>query len=330
LIARRSTRIRFADGAGAAPALRVTVDAAAPRAIGATLAIVWPDGSRAERRLDAPTCAEIADAIALVVVLALDPAAVSREPPAQPPRSAGPPPRAESSAARPRERPAPSPPTPTPPPPATPPAEEAAPPPPPPPEPPPIAPPLVEKPAPPPPPAEPETPAVRRLDVGAAFRVAVGPAPSLMPGIAVTAGWERDTSSVFSLKVALAAAHHARAWTSIDGNADFTLDVVTLHLCPLRVGPAGVRARVCATGSAGRLAAEGTDTLRTRSASRPFASAGGGAFLTVAPLPRVELTASVEPQAALIRDKFAFGPDVFHEVPAVVVFFGLGAAVTFP
>src|SRR5262245_50967169 len=94
LIARRSARIRFDDGAAAGPALRVAVDTAAPRAIAATLSIAWPDGSRSERHLSAPTCAETADAIALVVVLALDPAAVEREPPLAAPRPAGPPPRA--------------------------------------------------------------------------------------------------------------------------------------------------------------------------------------------------------------------------------------------
>ena len=87
---------------------------------------------------------------------------------------------------------------------------------------------------------------------------------------------------------------------------------------------------MCATGAVGRIAAAGTDVLAPRTDSRPFASAGGAAMLTVSPVRRVEVTATVEPQAALIRDQFAFGPNVFHDVPPVVLFFGLGAAATFP
>src|SRR5262245_61991111 len=65
LVARRSARIRMVDGAAAGPELRVAVDASTPNAVAAHLSIAWPDGTRAERHLTAPTCAETADAIAL-------------------------------------------------------------------------------------------------------------------------------------------------------------------------------------------------------------------------------------------------------------------------
>jgi len=333
-IARRSARIRFDEGAAAGPALRVTVDATAPRAIAASLSIVWPDGARSERRLAAPTCAETADAIALVVVLALDPAAAAapeREPAAPPPRPPAPPPRTEPAPPRARppaepatEKPAPPPPEkPTPPPPAV---EPPAPPPPP--EPAAI---VVKEPVAPPPAVEPSPPAVHRFDVGAAFRIADGPAPFLLPGLALSAGWERDTASVLTWKIQLVAARHLRdGWGTAYGAADFTLDLVTLHLCPLRLGSRAVAARVCASASGGRIAGEGTDTLVTRSGSRPFGAVGAAAALAVSPHRRVELTASVEPQAPLFRNHFAFGSNVFYDVPPVVLFFGVGAAVTFP
>jgi hypothetical protein len=88
LIARRSARIRF-DDAPRRPALRVAVDAAAPRAIAASLSIAWPDGRGPSAASRAPTCAETADAIALVIVLALDPAAAARESRAPPRRAPG-------------------------------------------------------------------------------------------------------------------------------------------------------------------------------------------------------------------------------------------------
>jgi len=335
LVARRSARIRFDDGA-AGPALRVAIDAATPRALAATLSIVWPDGSRSERHLSAPTCAEIADAVALVVVLALDPAAAARQPPAAPPARPASPPRNEPAppASPTRDRPPPEPPAEkSAPPPPAPRADDTPPPPPPPPEPvpPPPAPVVVQSTVAPPPAEPPSPPPVHRLDVGAAFRVASGPAPSLMPGVALVAGWERDTASAFALKVQLVAAHHARGgWSSADGGADFALDVATVHVCPLRVGPVVARARLCASGTAGRIAVEATGVLVPRPQSRPFAGVGAAALVSVSPHPRVEIAATVEPQVALIRDQFAFQSNVFYDVPPIVVFFGLGAAVTFP
>jgi len=336
LIARRSARIRLNDSAAGGPELRVAVDAAAPRAVSASLSIAWPNGSRSERRLTAPTCAETADAIALVIVLALDPAAVEREAaapmsppraasPPTPPRVASPPPRTEAAPSR--DRTAAEPMAEKPPPPVPPPAAaDETPPPPPPPEPtPPAA--VITQPA----PVEPSPPPVYRFDFGAAVRLAHGPTPSLMPGVALAAGWERDTASIWSWKLELIAAHHQRGgWGTSFGTVDFALDLVTLNVCPLRVGPRAVHARLCASSAAGRLAIDSRDNLTPRTASRPFVGVGGAALLTVAPHPRVELSASVEPQAALVRDTYSFTSNQVYEVPMLALFFGLGASITFP
>ena len=170
-----------------------------------------------------------------------------------------------------------------------------------------------------------------RFAVGAAARVIRGPTPSLLPGVALVAHWERDAASVLSWKIQIAAAHHQRAgWVTADGTADFSLDVVTLDLCPLRLGRHGLAAHLCAGAALGRLTVTGTDTFSPRTRSRPFVSAGGAMLLTVSPHPRVELTASVAPQVALIRDHFRFNPNVFYDVPALALSFGLGASLTFP
>ena len=347
LVARRSTRIRFVDGAaaGGGPALRVTLDATPAGAVAGALTVEWPDGTRADRRLTAPTCAETADAVALVIVLALDPAAAAREPPAAPSP-------ARPSTQRPRAAPAPSS-APSPPasqaPPVDAPASEPSPPerervPAPPPAPdettsrPPAAPPESPPPTVPAPDvavevaaAAPPIPPVYRSAVGAAARVIRGPTPSLLPGVALVAHWERDAASVLSWKIQLAAAHHQRAgWVTADGTADFSLDVVTLDLCPLRLGRHGAAAHLCAGAALGRLTVTGTDTFSPRTRSRPFVSAGGAMLLTLSPYPRVELTASVAPQVALIRDHFRFNPNVFYDVPALALSFGLGASLTFP
>jgi hypothetical protein len=42
------------------------------------------------------------------------------------------------------------------------------------------------------------------------------------------------------------------------------------------------------------------------------------------------VTASVQPGAALIRDRFSFDPTVFYRVSRLVLFFGAGLALKFP
>ena len=93
----------------------------------------------------------------------------------------------------------------------------------------------------------------RRPPAGVSFAAAAppadrpGPTPSLLPGLALVAHWERDAASVLSWKIQLAAAHHQRAgWVTVDGTADFSLDVVTLDLCPLRLGRQASAAHLCA------------------------------------------------------------------------------------
>jgi len=152
-----------------------------------------------------------------------------------------------------------------------------------------------------------------------------------MPGLALDAAWELDRGSIWSWAVRLVAAHHARdGWVTSDGTADFTLDVVTLQLCPARLGTARAGLWLCAGSTAGRLIARGSDSFSPRSRERPFVTAGGAAVLAVVPVPWLEVTASVEPAAALIRDRFAFDPDVFHAVPRLILTYGAGIAAKFP
>ena len=103
-----------------------------------------------------------------------------------------------------------------------------------------------------------------------------GPAPALMPGLALVAGWERDTASVLSWKMELVAAHHARDGSTFDGTGRFTLDLVTLHLCPLR--SVVDRPRTCARARRPGGPSRGTDILVARTRSRPFASASAAPY----------------------------------------------------
>jgi hypothetical protein len=310
-VARRSARIRFVDRAAGSPALHVRIAAGGGRAaIAAELTIVRPDGQRWVRRLLAATCAEASDAVALVIAILLDPAATPEVSTGAVAGTGGgtgastavaagvtaAPVAAAAGATAAPETAASRP--------ATPPPVDARP---------------------------PIPPAVRRLGVSAALRGISGPAPHQMPGIAVGGMLSFDRDSIWSPALRVLATHYARSgWAAPGGTADFALDVLDLDLCPvwLRGGRFGVRG--CATAVAGRLWARGYETYDPESHARPFASLGGTAVLTAAVGTRLELSAAAGGGMALVRDAFAFAPEVFHRVPAATLTLGLGAALTFP
>jgi hypothetical protein len=152
-----------------------------------------------------------------------------------------------------------------------------------------------------------------------------------MPGFALSLAWRLDRESPWTWAVQVVGATYARVgWATIGGSASFDLDALTLHVCPLRLGVRRAGVRLCGSSTVGRLAARGEDTFSPRSATRTIASAGGAALIALTPHPHVELTASVEPAAALIRDRFTFDPAVFYAVPRLILTFGVGVAVTFP
>lgn len=301
-VASRSARIRFvADGAGV-PALSARIEVAPRGGVLAELTVVEPDGRRFARRLEAPSCAAATDALALVIAITLDPTVAGGEPSS----------RAPAAAAA----------TPESPPPAAPPAPP---------------------PSPPPPVAQvassdraasaglADVGATRRLGVGAGATGVSGPAPSVMPGIAVEALGGLDRTSIWSPALALSFAH---LWSgpsrATGGAAEFTFDVVALDACPLRFVVSALEARACATGALGRLAARGSDTFDARAVARPFAAAGGAARLAVPLGARLELRARFAAAAPFWRDAFQFDQKVFHRVASVTLIGELGLGVRFP
>jgi len=79
-VTQRSARIRFSPESGAGLALRVAIVSQPAGTVAATLEIAGADGSRAERRLGAATCAEALDALALMIAVLLDPRALVAPP----------------------------------------------------------------------------------------------------------------------------------------------------------------------------------------------------------------------------------------------------------
>ena len=167
--------------------------------------------------------------------------------------------------------------------------------------------------------------------MAAAGEVVAGPAPAAMPGVALEVQAALDRTSIWSPAVILTLSHVFSADLSEpDGRATFTLDLLGLDACPVRVVLLRLEARACAAASVGRLAAQGSHTYDPRSVARPFATAGGTVRLTVPVVWRVEVRARFGVGAALWRDAFEFTPDVFHRVASVTLVGDVGVGVRFP
>jgi hypothetical protein len=312
LIARVGTRshhIRFLAPAATASALRVVVAQSARGAVTGELTLVRPDGRRASRRLAAPTCAEIVDGLALIIAITLDPAHAITDPAVTAAGDADAPPASSSlpaaaSASTPAAAPTPEP---------SPPAATAEPPPP----------EMVSTAAP--------APTHRWAAVGAGGRLVVGPAPEVMPGIALHGMVAFDRPSLWSPAARLALARTAvGGLLQTGGTADFALDAGTMDACPFRLALPPLDLRACAAATLGRLTVQGTNTYSGRSAYRPFVAVGGSALAALGLGQRFEVGVRVAGAAPLIRDAFQFVPQVFYRVASVTLEVDLSLAMRFP
>jgi hypothetical protein len=183
--------------------------------------------------------------------------------------------------------------------------------------------------------AEPAAPAAavagtpRHFGVYAAGQTIFGPAPAVMPGVAVYGMAALDRDGVWAPALFVGATHVWRNdLAEPGGSASFTLDAASVDACPLRVGRAHLAARPCASALVGRLAASGADTDQPASEARPFATAGvaltaafGGA--------NVEVIARVGVGVSLLRHTYDFGP-VFHRTSLVTTAVSLGVGLRWP
>src|SRR5262249_54967849 len=134
------------------------------------------------------------------------------------------------------------------PPPAAKPAEEAAAPPPPPP------PPAAVQSAAPAPASAPTGTTRRRFGATVAGQTIVGPAPNVMPGIAIYGMAALDRDGLWAPAIFVGATHVWRTdIAETDGSASFALDAASLDACPLRLGWPRLAVRPCASALAGRL-----------------------------------------------------------------------------
>jgi hypothetical protein len=160
----------------------------------------------------------------------------------------------------------------------------------------------------------------------------VGPAPGVMPGIALYAMLGVERPSSWSPVALLGATH---AWRSDleepGGTASFMLDAASLDACPLLFRTSVLETRPCASLLGGRLLARATATQNPASESaRPFWVLGAAAVLSAKLVWRLEASARIALGANLVRDSFEFTPVVFHEVPPVSMAASLGIGLRSP
>jgi hypothetical protein len=295
-VAARSPRIQFADD-GEITA-QVAVMSARPGSVVAELTLGAASAPASPRRVVGRSCGEAADAVALIMAVTLDPTLRPggvAEPPASPTPPPAPPP------------PQTIPPATTPPAPAT----------------------TVESRA---PASAPAGPTRRRFGAAVAGQTIFGPAPNVMPGVAVYAMITLERDGVWAPALVLGATHVWRTDISeTDGSASFTLDAASLDVCPVRVGSARLAFRPCASALAGRLnASGGSGTRNAGSVARPFGAAGAALTAGGGLTGRIELSVRLGVGVTLLRDAYELGMTTFHRADRLTTAASLGVGGVWP
>jgi hypothetical protein len=286
--------------AGRALDVRIVEDGA--RYVG-TLSLTEAGGRSTAKTLDDPSCTALVDALILVAALALEtdatdgrapaptPAPKATTSPATPPKSAQPsaPAPAQPSAPAPAPTPAPA-----------------------------VTPSGGNEPS-----AEPrpsETSSTSRIGVLLGGLVAIGPAPNVLLGGALSLRWEAAAAGVFGPALELGGAvSRAPDATGANGTASFTWFAARAAAHLLRWSPlTGLTLRAGITGDLGVMQARGSTTTSPASSSRLWASLGLAGAVEVRLGPGVALLPMIGAEAPLRRDLYAFGSTDFFQVAPIV------------
>jgi len=169
----------------------------------------------------------------------------------------------------------------------------------------------------------------RQFGVSLAGQTIFGPAPAVMPGIALYLMAALDRDGPWAPALFVGATHVGRADLSESGGiASFALDAASFDACPLRLRWSRLTARPCASALVGRLSSKGSDTDQPASATRTFGAAG--AAMTASFGSTVELSARLGVGLTLIRDSYEFANAVFHQSGLVTISASLGIGAHWP
>lgn len=170
------------------------------------------------------------------------------------------------------------------------------------------------------------------LGVELAAEVLFGPAPRAMLGFGLRGIAAADGPPWWSPAALFGI---SQTWRSgVDesgGTASFALTAASLDACPFRLRIGRADARPCASLLGGRLLSQGRDTANAPDdRRRPFWVVGGAVLVHVPIVWRLDASARAALGGNLVRDSFAFGPDVFHDVPPVTVAASVGVGLRLP
>jgi len=243
------------------------------------------------RQISARSCEEVVDGLALVTVMVLDPEAMQRATTQEPSPQALPTARA-----------------------ASPPPGNV-----PPPKPKPVA--FTES----------DVPGHVRYGMDALFAGLIGPAPNALFGVGVSihASWVKPRS-LFWPKLRLTYSHSTQSgYSARAGTASFTLDNLTLGVCPLALSWASWGLRPCVAGSYGRLTAAGTRTFVPVTEHLTWAELDAQAEITWSPGHNIEIFVAPGAGLGLKRYSFSFLPYAFYQEPRVMLSCSVGVGLQF-
>jgi hypothetical protein len=162
----------------------------------------------------------------------------------------------------------------------------------------------------------------------------VAPDPMIGGSLWLSAG--REGVGLWSPELVVGGMHQRLdGFRSERGAVNFSLNALTIALCPLRWGTDSAFIRLCAAGAIGRLGAQGYDAFEPRSTAVLW-SALGMSIDWIARAGIMEFRAQLGAGSPLSREKYGFGTacsgsaceaDVFHRVEPVIWSGALGAGV---
>jgi len=177
----------------------------------------------------------------------------------------------------------------------------------------------------------PEAPGHFHYGIDGILTLIAGPAPNLLLGYgaSVHASWVKR-HRILSPKLRLAYTHSKRSgYGARSGVADFTLDNITLGLCPIAMTLHPLGVRPCVAGSLGRLAAEGYRTFVPVTERLIWAQIDAQIEIVWSPTKRLEVFALPALGLALRRYSFSFLPYEFYQQPPVILSGTAGVGLQF-
>ena len=168
------------------------------------------------------------------------------------------------------------------------------------------------------------------LALGGEFNVAFRALPATALGGSLFVDLASGSEAWFAPLFRAAVSHvQRRGLESGGGEANFTLTLLTLSACPLRLAAGPFALRPCAFASGGALYAWGSQTTNRQQRTRPYGAVGGSVLLLARISQPLEIVADLALGATLLRDSFGFDPQQPWQTPALYLSSGIGARFVF-